>query len=441
MPGIPVKVNIKEEKTREREEREERKEKKEIIKGDRIEKFFLFSLIFLLPIFFIPIATNNLQGLSKQFLSEIIIFFLFFLFLFSRIRAKKLSFRFSWFYLPVIFPLFIWGLSNIFAVWPYGSFWGITLDIYDSFLSLLLYSLFLFLFLNIFDSEKDIKKSFHLFFSSLFVAVIISIFYIYGKGILPLRFLVQRNFNPVGKLSSVAILVSLSFPFIISFFNQEKKKILKLYLGILGLVFLFYLFLVNSRVSWLVLMTAMVFIFAFELMNTKKLNIFGLSLPAILLVISLFFIVFRFNIPFLPNPPAEYIITQKVGLHIAKDQLKERFLLGPGPGNFTYSFSRFKPVDLNKSPLWSMRFGSSSEFLNVLTTTGVLGFLAFLFLIFYFLKLSFHHLYSSPFLSWPIIASYIGILAGFLFYPSNFVLSFFFWLLMSANLLLIEINK
>lgn len=60
------------------------------------------------------------------------------------------------------------------------------------------------------------------------------------------------------------------------------------------------------------------------------------------------------------------------------------FLFGSGYGNFATVFTRFKQAAFNSNPnIWSMQFNQSSSFiLELLATTGILGTLSFLFLLF-----------------------------------------------------------
>lgn len=65
-------------------------------------------------------------------------------------------------------------------------------------------------------------------------------------------------------------------------------------------------------------------------------------------------------------------------------RIAQGFALGSGYGNYATVFTRFKQVTFNANPtLWTVQFNNSSSFvLEILATTGVLGFLAFLFLLF-----------------------------------------------------------
>jgi len=63
------------------------------------------------------------------------------------------------------------------------------------------------------------------------------------------------------------------------------------------------------------------------------------------------------------------------------------FLLGSGFGTFAADFSRFKLSVFNQTPLWNLTFFRSSSFvLELLATTGILGLLSYLYLVYKILK-------------------------------------------------------
>ena len=67
---------------------------------------------------------------------------------------------------------------------------------------------------------------------------------------------------------------------------------------------------------------------------------------------------------------------------IAMDILKQpkTALIGVGPESYLSAFTQYKPVSLNTTPYWNVRFGSARiEVLQILTTTGIIGLLAFVF--------------------------------------------------------------
>ena len=78
------------------------------------------------------------------------------------------------------------------------------------------------------------------------------------------------------------------------------------------------------------------------------------------------------------------------GYSIAIDTLKnwQTALLGVGPENFLSAFTRFKPAGYNSlDSLWNVRFStSSSELLQVMTTTGLVGLIAWTWLFVYLIR-------------------------------------------------------
>ncbi|MCX6722962.1 MAG: tetratricopeptide repeat protein, partial [Candidatus Staskawiczbacteria bacterium] len=107
-----------------------------------------------------------------------------------------------------------------------------------------------------------------------------------------------------------------------------------------------------------------------------------------------FFVLLNLQINWLPQKTNEIFLSQKAGLDISMQSLREKPIFGSGLGTFAYDFSKFKNPDFSKTSLWNITFNkSSSKALNSLATTGVLGFLAMLafmaFPIFYAIKFLF----------------------------------------------------
>jgi tetratricopeptide (TPR) repeat protein len=77
--------------------------------------------------------------------------------------------------------------------------------------------------------------------------------------------------------------------------------------------------------------------------------------------------------PFLPIP---------AGWSVMVDIFKtaKTALLGTGPDNYLPTFTRLRPAYLNLTPVWNVRFtNSSNELLNMVTTTGILAGLFWIF--------------------------------------------------------------
>jgi tetratricopeptide (TPR) repeat protein len=179
---------------------------------------------------------------------------------------------------------------------------------------------------------------------------------------------------------------------------------------------------------------------------TTKREIFFTSLlifSFFFLAISISFLLFNFRI-FPIQVPLEISLGQKPSFNIALKSLKEDPILGSGPSTFLYQFLQHKGTILNETLFWNVRFlNSASKFLDILSTTGILGTIAFLALIFfsiYFgvLKILKGNLEKFDLLL--LLAIFLSILSfsisSFLYnFPLTLEFSFFFLFACFVNLL------
>lgn len=76
------------------------------------------------------------------------------------------------------------------------------------------------------------------------------------------------------------------------------------------------------------------------------------------------------------------LLPKLTGWSIAADTLKTKALFGSGPNDFLNQFTQFKPISLNRTNLWTVNFSASAnEYFHILTTLGLAGLIAFLWLI------------------------------------------------------------
>ncbi len=68
--------------------------------------------------------------------------------------------------------------------------------------------------------------------------------------------------------------------------------------------------------------------------------------------------------------------------YIAGNTVRDFPFLGSGPATFLFDFTRYRSASYNLSDTWNLRFMvASNQYLQVLATVGILGFIAYLFLI------------------------------------------------------------
>lgn len=154
------------------------------------------------------------------------------------------------------------------------------------------------------------------------------------------------------------------------------------------------------------------------------------------MIMSLIFFVFKM----LPGKTAyPRFPSFSTGWSIAIDSIKESPLLGVGPGNYLTSFNRFRPISYNSTDLWSIKFTTARNFyITVLTETGLLGFFAFSLLLFSFYKIFRKDLKEKQVVNWGFsgiskLISLAGTLVMLFFFPPTPLLLIVLFILFAVN--------
>lgn len=149
----------------------------------------------------------------------------------------------------------------------------------------------------------------------------------------------------------------------------------------------------------------------------------ALSTVSLVLAISLM-------LPGKPASPA--FLSPTIGWWIAVEIFKnaKTAFLGVGPESFLTAFSLFRPAIFNNQKFWNLRFATSSnEFFQVLTTTGLFGLISLLYLLLISGKKLFRDLKKDSFnLSLKVVFGLVILL--FLAIPASFLTLFVFYLLL-----------
>ena len=386
----------------------------------------IYLLVFLLPIFFLPLTIDPLD-FNKQILFGILIFIALIFWAAKIFFSSKLEINFSFLNFPILTFLFIYLISTIFSLSPKESFWGWPLNLNQGLLTLFLFFIFYFLISNIFQKKEDIFLLFLIFLTSTFLATIFAIYQILLK---------KNSFTTIGTPNSLAIFLATLLPLAI-LLTINSKKFLRLVLAIYSISFSIFLILINFSLAWFLLITGTLILFISGLLNLKRVEKFDLVFFSMLiLIISLFFLSFRISWSGL-QIPAEILLNQKTEFQIVKNSFKnvKNFFLGTGPSTFVFDYSKYKPTEINQTAFWSWRFqNGASEIQDKLMTSGILGIssLFFIFLTFFFISLKNLSLRKNQFISLGIFSSFACLLFGQFLYPANFSLLFLFWLILGS---------
>jgi len=403
----------------------------------------LYLLIFLTPIFFLPLTPNFLD-FPKQYLFSILISVSLLGWFGEKIIEGKLILkknRIFYFFLLILFVLFL--ISLFFSPSPLLSLFGLPTEVVDSLLTFLFFLIFSFLLINSFEKEEVSLLIFSFLIGGV-IASIFNLFQIFGIFIFPFDFSKSVTFNTIGTPNSFSIFATLLLPLsLILFF--KSKKFFKIIFGLFSLVFFLNIVFVNFKLSFfaLVVESLIFFIFGFK---KEKLKFDFILISMILLISSIFFFFFPITPKSFPILPPEISLSFQAEIYILKrafsENLKNLFF-GTGPSTFVFSYSKYRSPLLNQTIFWGTRFQRGfSTLLDSFLTKGILGgftlFAFYLFLTF----LVFKNLPKENLnLTLATSSSLAGAILFSLFYPLNFSLIFSFWTLTSLFLLLTQESK
>ncbi len=281
---------------------------------------------FLIPLFFLP-TTPNFFDFNKNYLLFIIASISLICFCLRSITRRQIQLTLS----PASFPLFfltvILILSSIFqSPNTHQALFGHVAPI----ISLII------IFITTTSSQKNkkiIKNTFYALIASTLLASLISIYQSSDlNAFSSIVWLQNKTFSPLGNPLS---LITFLFPLLPAF-----------------------IFLV------------------FKTKSTWEKTFFAIT--SIIIILSL---ATQINLYLPPNQVAQFIfLPYSAGWPIAVDIFKSlrTALLGVGPGNFINAFTILRPLSLNLTPFWNIRFNASSSYaLTLLTTAGGLAIISF----------------------------------------------------------------
>lgn len=298
---------------------------------ESISFYIVLIVVLLLPVFFLPITTDSLE-LPKQLLFVTATLLLLLLFGLKGVFEHKVTFRRTPFDLAVAVIFVVVLISTIVSPAKATS---IVASI--PFFAVLI---FYFLLTNTAVNQERERILISAALLSGAIVAILNVLQFLKIYILPYALAKAAGFSLTGSLLTSIMLLASLLPIGLMFvFSHLRKKQDELWSG-------FFL-------GTTILLVAGGAIAMYQLMTTAK----PLLLP------------------------------QDTGLRTALQPLGVNFqtaLFGTGPGTYLYNFTRFKDPALNaNSTLWNIRFTSSSSFfLEMLSTLGVVGAISFLFLAF-----------------------------------------------------------
>ena len=398
---------------------------------DRISFWFLFTVIVLLPIFFLPftdIPVETSKGLLLVMGLAISIIF----WIAARFSDGKISIPKSWLLFSAFGVSLAFFVSALFSSSLSLSLFGIMLDVGTFYFMLAAFLLMLFSSIIL----KDIKNARTVFWGLIVSSTVLFIFQglrLFLPDLLSLGILGGKTDNILGSWNTFGIFagfITVISVFVIEFFSTSK--LVKWLLGILVLLSILLSALVNFSLIWelLGIFSLIVFVYKVSFFSSKKqtedekIRFPALSF-AIVLISLLFFMSSQTIGSFLPNRLSlsniEIGPSFSATIQVAKGTLTKDPVLGVGPNKFIEAWSMYKPGSINNTDFWDSSFNfGSGLFPTFAATTGILGILTLLSFLFLFIMTGVRSLFSSikHNTNWEIVIFFVASL--YLFVSSFF---------------------
>jgi len=441
------------------------------------------GLVFCLPLFFLP-WTFEFFEFNKQYLLWLIAPLIAILWLIKAVIDKSFSLKRTPLDVPILIFLGVAGLSVVFSIDKFSSLFGFYGRFSDAWLGLLSLVLFYFILINVCSAKSRLNalSLIKLLLLSYSAVVVVGLSAISGYlGAIfdkithfDMAWLTAVSFNLIGgTLEALAIFTSIISVLLIGllvFIKKPDGKIIikkwQLWFGkILLTLSIILLALINFTPAWLCFLAGALFILIIYI-NLSFFNNFKLkpvlenskkedggqqpftaskrsliSLIVLILLIVVFLIFPNINLTRIiagQDSPQEIRLDYKSAFSIANKSFRNNWLLGSGPGTFSYDFSLYRHKDFNQSRFWQFRFDKApSHILEMIVALGSLGLLSYFLILSPFFYLAF--LFCKKFLSVAgnnpgiiisLIAAFIAVFLAQIIYLANTSLLFLFWLLL-----------
>ncbi|HJY98367.1 MAG TPA: tetratricopeptide repeat protein [Patescibacteria group bacterium] len=291
---------------------------------DTIEKYILFIVLALFPVFVLPQFASP-YVVPKEILLVAGICLLVVFWLIRMVVRGSFSFSVGKFDLGVLFVAISYLLSTILATpnkMEAYLFPGVT--------TFALSGVVLYFLINQFDKKVKEEAKISLFAGALLLSLGIFLTTLSAFSKIPQlpAFIKDASFNPMGGNVPSGVFLIVFLAFSIGLAIKESESVKRLFFGVVAAVILFALVI-----------------------------LVGGALPG--------------------KAQAPRFVPMQSSWEITVEALKKSPILGAGPANYLTAFNLFRPITYNQSDLWQVRFTTASNYyFTLLTENGFLGLFA-----------------------------------------------------------------
>ncbi|MBI2595345.1 O-antigen ligase family protein [Candidatus Daviesbacteria bacterium] len=349
-------------------------------------------VIFITPLIFVPLTTEFFDIPKLIFLSVTVLLLLL-LWSLKWVLEGKVVVTKTPLDLPLVLLLAVLVLSTVFTDSKPVAIFGNLPRVHGSIVSFITYILFYFILVSNIKSRTQVKALYYSLLSSAVLVAAVSIVS-YFNWYIPLPFAQTVNFTPTGSSFSASTLLVLMLPVtLLSIANPNN--FIPLYLAIiLSGLFAAAIALIGDMATGTAALAVLGLTFFTAKLERIKRSVIYAAIPFCIAALILILGFIKTGQP--ANPffqkrldfPKEIQLPLAISWQISASAFRDAPFLGTGPGTYLFNFTKNKPIEFNMTKFWNLRFDSAfNEYLQILGTLGITGFLAFLYLSFTVFKL------------------------------------------------------
>lgn len=344
--------------------------------------FLLFFVAGLTPLLFLNQTTEFYETPKLLFLVVATILLLG-LWIFSWIIKGKVVITRTPLDWPLLILLLVVLISTYLSISRFAAIYGNFPRVHGSAVSWVVYILLYFITVSHLKDLAKIKVFLNVLYGSAVVVAaitLLSFFHIF----LPFGFTQAVNFTPTGSSFSTVAFLLLLLPLpLLSVINPNKFMPLPLAI-VLTILFGTTVVLIGSTASLIALLIAFALCFFLSKPHQvrKTLPFFLIPFVVISAVLVLAYVPFAGNSlqQLEANFPKEIQLPFVLSWKVSVSSFRDAPFIGTGPSSYLFNFTTYKPVEFNVLPYWNFSFDTAyNEFLQVLGTLGIFGFLGLLY--------------------------------------------------------------
>lgn len=356
---------------------------------NKVSVYLTLLLAFLLPVFYLPFTVEYFE-FNKLALTAVFTIALISLWALKMLIEGKVEITKAPINLPIILLTLSYALSTYFSLSKSASVFGSYGRWNNSLIVMVLSTLLYFAISSNLTSKEVLRKILGAFVLGVSLSSVVALLSFFRIYLLPASYAKLVTFTLTGSPTSAAAIAALAVVILMGEFMGAKTSLYRSMISLLMILNFILVSIVGAFGPWILLIVGLVSAFLitpFEKIKQSKL--FILSLLTVLVAVGVVLTVPSLRLAArVGSYPTEMRLDLRSSWIVATSSLRDFPIFGSGPSTFYLNFSHYRPLSLNNTQQWNLRYDKAfNEYLDIASTLGVVGLLAYVFLMIKVFKL------------------------------------------------------